>query len=104
MDGKIEVELAVLIYKLASLGAGVLVCYMGYRLFSAGIFGDAGSVDATFKDTRLLIRRGAPGTFFAVVGAVVLALTLFKGINLDTRYVAGDGAGAQIAGSSGNGH
>ncbi len=79
------VIVSVTIYKLASLATGTSLAYMGYRLFVAGIWGRAGDVDVQFKETSLLIRKAAPGTFFTVAGAIVIALTLFKGLGYETE-------------------
>jgi hypothetical protein len=71
---------SIAIYKLASLATGTALAYMGYRLFMAGMWGKAGDVDIQFKENKLLIRKAAPSTFFTVAGALVIALTLFKGL------------------------
>jgi hypothetical protein len=70
-------------YKLASLVAGVASSYMGYRLFIAGIWGQAGDLSAEYGKTKLVLTRAAPGTFFAVLGAVIICVALFKGEGFD---------------------
>jgi len=78
MQIETQIILAVTLYKLASLLAGSTFSYLGYRLFMAGVWGDAGNVEAQFKDSKLIIKRAAPGTFFALFGAVVICFTIFK--------------------------
>lgn len=75
--------LSLTLYKLTSLFTGLCLCYMGYRLFLAGIWGSAGDAKGEFGDIRIVIKRAAPGTFFVLMGAIVLGLTIFKGLNLE---------------------
>ena len=84
-QAQIAVIVSIGIYKVASLAAGLSLAYMGYRLFIAGIWGKAGDVDVHFKETKLLIRKAAPGTFFTVTGAIVIALTLLKGLGYEGK-------------------
>lgn len=72
--------LAVLFYKTVSLLVGLSFAYMGYRLFMSSVWGQAGELDAQFGKNRILLKKAAPGTFFALFGAVVVALTIWKGI------------------------
>ena len=85
MDLVIAQTWVVLIYKLASLLAGVSLSYMGYRLFISGIWGDAGSAEGNFTDFKIIIRKAAPGTFFAVLGAMVLIAAIFKGLSMQSN-------------------
>lgn len=77
-----QIILSITLYKLASLGVGLSSLYMGYRLFISGIWGASGDVDATFQNNRLVIKRAAPGTFFAVFGTIIVCTTLIKGLEL----------------------
>lgn len=72
--------IAILIYKVACLFTGTAICWMGYRLFSEGVFKSSGDINATFNNTRLVIKRGAPGTFFVVFGSGILIAALLKGM------------------------
>ncbi len=56
---------------------------MGYRLFMAGIWGKAGDLDAQFGENKLLLKKAAPGTFFVLFGAIIIALTIWKGLSFD---------------------
>jgi|GEM_PF-1021836 len=78
-----------LVYKLACLGAGLLFCILGYRLFVLGIFSGAGDMDARFHNNRLVLKKAAPGTFFALFGAAVIGLVVWKGLQL-TQGPGGD--------------
>lgn len=85
MEIDTQIIVAQTIYKLASLFAGSIFAYMGYRLFMAGVWGEAGDVEAQFKDNKLMIKRAAPGTFFALFGALVICVTIFRGFQLEDR-------------------
>jgi hypothetical protein len=86
MDTKSALVISFTIYKIAGLGVGVVFLYFGYRLFMAGLWGAAGDVEAQFRDLKILVRQAAPGTFFALFGAAIVMMTLFKGF--DFYYTA----------------
>jgi hypothetical protein len=73
---------AVLIYKLACLAVGTLAIYLGYRLFEDGFVMAAGDMHAQGKGMGLSLSQAAPGTFFALFGAVIVSVTVWKGLNL----------------------
>lgn len=77
-----QIIVALTSYKLASLFVGLAFAYMGYRLFMAGVWGEAGDVEAQFQDNKLVVKRAAPGTFFALFGAIVICVTIYKGLEL----------------------
>ena len=82
MEIESQIIVAVTFYKVISLFVGSLFGYMGYRLFMAGIWGESGEVEAQFKDNKLVIKKAAPDTFFALFGAIVICLTIFIGLKL----------------------
>lgn len=84
MDLEVTKVIVLAIYKLASLTTGVILSYMGYRLFMASVWGDAGDAEGRFGDYKIIIRKAAPGTFFVLMGALVIAITVFKGINFES--------------------
>lgn len=71
---------AILIYKLICIASGVFFCFLGYRLFVLGIFGNAGDLDSQFHNTKLVLKKAAPGTFFALFGAVIIGGTIMQGL------------------------
>ena len=83
------VIIGTVLYKLAALLVGFGLAYLGYRLFLAGIFEGAGDLDATFSDTKLILKKGSPGIFFALFGTVVLVATLTKGLDISTEPAIG---------------
>ncbi|WP_197027545.1 hypothetical protein [Marinobacterium lacunae] len=80
MDIKSQIIISLTSYKIISLLVGAAFAYMGYRLFSAGIWGHAGEVEGEFGDNKLVIKKAAPGTFFALFGAIIVSITLYKGL------------------------
>lgn len=71
-----------LAYRSLVLLGGVAFAFMGYRLFSLGVF-QASDVEATWKSNKLLLKKAAPGTVFALFGAVVICVSLWKGFSLN---------------------
>jgi len=72
------------IYKLTSLVTGVLLSYMGYKLFMAGIWGNAGDIEGKFNDNKFVLKKAAPGTFFILAGAIIIGFTIYKGLDYET--------------------
>ena len=70
-------------YKVSCVAAGTLICWMGYKLFVKGVWGDAGNVTLKSGEWSLLLKHGAPGTFFALFGAGVLVATIWHGMSFD---------------------
>lgn len=89
MSTELAAILGVAIYKLACLAVGALFCWLGFRLFMMGIWGDAGNLDAKFKDMKLVLKSAAPGTFFAVLGAAIVIGTVWQGMDFNLRRVDG---------------
>ncbi|WP_432454382.1 hypothetical protein ACRRS0_02705 [Agarivorans sp. QJM3NY_29] len=77
----------VVIYKCASLLSGTGLCWMGYSLFLKGITKSAGDFDGEYKDAKVTLRNGAPGLYFAILGTVVLGLTLYRGVKLESLLI-----------------
>ena len=69
------------IYKLATIFTGLAFAFMGYRLFLHGIFSEAGEMRTNWENRSLVLRKAAPGTFFAVLGAVIVSVSLLRGLS-----------------------
>ena len=78
-----QVILSITLYKMVSLLIGGAFSYMGYRLFISGIWGNAGSLETHYENNRLVLKNAAPGTFFALFGAIIVSITLFKGLEFE---------------------
>ena len=80
--------LIVAAYKIACLIAGVCFAYMGYRLFITGIQQSAGNLEASSPSGSLKLSKAAPGTFFALFGAAVIATTIYQGFDVEIPAAA----------------
>lgn len=83
MDTEKFIVLMALIYKLVTLLCGTLIVYMGYKLFTRGLFSEAGDLDGKFGTYHILLKRAALGTFFALFGALVLIISVSIGFYID---------------------
>ncbi len=72
-------------YHILITGAGCIICYLGYKLFRVGIFEKVGDLKAAFGEQYLTLRGGAPGTFFAILGAVIILVSTWRGVTLTTN-------------------
>ena len=77
-------SMLVAIFKITSLLAGVLFCYLGYKLFTAGIWGNAGNLEVNWNDNKLLLKKAAPGTFFALFGTAIVIVSIINGFSITT--------------------
>jgi hypothetical protein len=83
--------MAVLIYKLVCLLVGLSFGFMGFWLFKRGIWGNSGDLETQFKDTKFVLKAGAPGTFFALFGAAIIIATLLQGFSIkDIEHLGQD--------------
>lgn len=82
METETQIIIALTSYKIISLLVGILFGYMGFKLFMAGVWGKAGDIEAQFKDNKLIVKKAAPGTFFALFGAIVICFTIIEGLEL----------------------
>lgn len=71
-------------YKIACLTIGTSFAYMGYRLFLADKTETAGDIDIGANKYRLILKRAAPGTIFALFGTFVITFTILKGVEYQT--------------------
>jgi len=65
-----------ILYKLAAVSAGTFIVYLGYKLFIKGVYGDTGEVSLDWNNNKVLLKRAAPGSIFAIFGALVVAVTV----------------------------
>jgi hypothetical protein len=63
------------IHELLGLVGGLILCYFGYRLLMRRVKVHPRETRGTWNSAKLLIRNAAPGTLFAVFGAVSIWLT-----------------------------
>ena len=75
---------AALVYRMTVLLCGFGSIVMGYRLFRLGVFEKAGELKASWGGKSVLLKAAAPGTFFALFGSAVIAITVWKGFTIET--------------------
>lgn len=85
MSVEITTIIVLAAYKIASLLVGLVFCYFGYKLFLAGVWGNAGDLNARFNNNKIVLKSAAPGTFFAFFGTIVIALTIWKGLDFESH-------------------
>jgi hypothetical protein len=83
MGENFAIVTAMALYKVVCLLTGVALSYFGYRLFLAGVWGNAGDLDVTFSDNKLVLKSAAPGTFFALFGTIIIVFTVWKGLEVN---------------------
>lgn len=93
--------MALTTYKIVSLLVGFGAIFIGYRLFALGIYEKAGNLEATFGKKHLVLKQAAPGTFFVVLGSIIIIVALWKGlafepVNRPDDWVIGRGMSDQI--------
>ena len=84
MNANITIILSVTGYKITCLIVGLIISYMGFKLFMAGILGGSSDMNLDFKGYKLFIKKTAPGTFFALFGTAVIGFTIYKGLELES--------------------
>lgn len=65
--------LYVLVWRLSVLACGLVAIILGYRLFNSGFAAQQGNLEAGIGGSSLKISNVAPGIFFALFGAVIIA-------------------------------
>ena len=85
MDSDTAIVLAGVFYKIVGLLVGLAFGYMGYRLFLADKLNPAGNLSINHEKLRMKIERTAPGTFFSLLGATIIAVSIFKGIEFERK-------------------
>ena len=75
METETVIAVGFVIHELLGLVGGLILCYFGYRLLMRRVKIPPSETRGTWNSARLLIRNAAPGTLFAVFGAVSIWLT-----------------------------
>ena len=68
---------SVLIWRLCVLAGGLVCVILGYRLFQTGFAAQQGNLEAGVAGNTLKIGNVAPGTFFALFGASIIAMLVW---------------------------
>jgi hypothetical protein len=95
MNGQNSILVATAIYKLACLGAGLLMTWMGFKLFLTRYEWESSETKFSWKGFGLSIQKTAPGIFFAIFGTVIICFTVWKGF--ETKLSPSDFEGKEAA-------
>ena len=69
-----------MMYRMSLVLVGGWIVFMGYRLFTTGMFESASDLKLAWGENYLVLKQAAPGTIFALFGAAILAFSIFKGV------------------------
>jgi hypothetical protein len=83
------------IERLAGVFIGGLAIYLGYRLFLKVPERREGEGSIKVMDVSIILTRIGPGVFFALFGAAVVALSLYKGVLVESTNRSFQGSVAQ---------
>jgi hypothetical protein len=67
------------LYKITCLLTGLAFCYMGYRLFLAGLLESNTNFEFKLEKIAMKLGKAAPGTCFALFGAMIICGAVWKG-------------------------
>jgi hypothetical protein len=70
-----------IVFKLLVVGSGIICIVLGYRLYKQGIVrSDAkgATLKASIAKSEIILKNAAPGTFFAVFGAILIGFLVFS--------------------------
>jgi len=75
MDTETVVAAGFVIHELLGLVGGLILCYFGYRLLMRRVRAQPREIRGTWNLAKRFIKNAAPGTLFALFGAVAIWLT-----------------------------
>src|SRR5215469_14211511 len=75
MDTETVMAVGFIIHELLGLVGGLILCYFGYRLLMRRVKAHPREMRGRWNSAKVLIKHAAPGTLFALVGAVAIWLT-----------------------------
>jgi hypothetical protein len=70
-------------YKIATLILGYLFAKLGHDLFLRGVKGEF-KFHAEMKGVKADLASASPGLFFILMGTVIVAVGLYKGLSIET--------------------
>jgi tetratricopeptide (TPR) repeat protein len=93
------------LYRLAVIAAGTICIMLGYRMFCKGLWPEsnthASEMMAEIKGVKFFLKNAAPGTFFALFGAIIISTMIVLGSPEYTRETLNNisSEGEQIKGT-----
>lgn len=70
-------------YRLITMLIGCVIVFLGYRLFSVGMFQNTTDLKAAWGEKNLTLKQASPGIFFALFGASIIATSLWRGVSIE---------------------
>jgi len=83
MDADTVIAVGSLVHDLLGLVGGIILCYFGYRLMMRRIKAYPADGKWNWRAAKILFKNTAPGTMFALLGAIAIWLTAAKGLRSD---------------------
>jgi hypothetical protein len=83
MDPDIVIALGSLVHDLLGLVGGIILCYFGYRLMMRRIKAYPADRKLNWGAAKIMFKATAPGTIFALLGAIQIWLIAAKGPHSD---------------------
>jgi hypothetical protein len=83
--------LSVTLQRLAIFTGGIIAIILGYRLFSKGVYGKGGDIQAGGFGFRLIPKKGAPGIAFALFGAILIGASIWRGVEFENKTLDASG-------------
>lgn len=102
-DHAFEFMIHATVFRLSVIAVGAMLAYLGYRLFVLGVMTDAGGLDAAAGAIKLKLTKAAPGTFFALFGAVLIGTTVIEGAPRLNQSITQSDGGSSTVGLRGGG-
>jgi len=80
-----------ILYRLSVITAGIVCVTLGYRMFCKGLWPDSKSggneLTAEIGGMKFFLKNGAPGTFFALFGIIIISAMIITGAPEYTRHI-----------------
>jgi hypothetical protein len=83
MDADTVIAVGSLVHDLLGLVGGIILCYFGYRLMMRRIKAHPADGKWNWRGAKILFKNTAPGSMFALLGAIAIWLTAAKGLRSD---------------------
>ena len=78
MTEYVQVVLIANAFRVLSLLVGLGFGYLGYRLYTVGVFEKAQELRAAFGKANLTLKQVAPGVVFGIAGIIIAALGVVR--------------------------
>jgi hypothetical protein len=86
MDADTVIAVGSLVHDLLGLIGGIILCYFGYRLLKRRIRVQPATGKWSWEAAKMMLKNGAPGTMFALIGAVQIWLIAAKGLHSEGGF------------------